>query len=249
MNFQATYFGSSSWLVELDGFKILIDPWLKGDLVFRPGAWLIKGCLQKEIEVPDQINLLLLTQGLPDHAHPPSLNLLERSISCVGSHNACNVLEKLKFENINPLKPQDTIQIGPISIEATTGAKVPFPENGYIVSSDQFSFYIEPHGFFDESISPRSIDAVFSPVVDMYLPLAGSFIKGKSTLPLLVECFKPKIFLSTTTGGDAVFTGLLNDLIQIDGNDEEAETFLSDKSFFINPKVGVVYDLNKTIFN
>ena len=36
--------------VEFDEIKILIDPWLNGDLTFPPGDWLIKGELAKEIE-------------------------------------------------------------------------------------------------------------------------------------------------------------------------------------------------------
>ena len=46
MTFNATYFGSSGWFIELEDFKILIDPWLCGDLFFSPGPWLINGKLK-----------------------------------------------------------------------------------------------------------------------------------------------------------------------------------------------------------
>ena len=95
MNFVVTYFGSSGWFINLDGLKILIDPWLTGDLVFPPGPWLIKGALRKDIPVPDNIDLLLLTQGLPDHAHPPSLELLNRSVSVISSPSAFKVLDRV----------------------------------------------------------------------------------------------------------------------------------------------------------
>ena len=45
MSLSAIYFGSSSWLIQIDGFRILIDPWLRGDLFFSPGPWLIKTLL------------------------------------------------------------------------------------------------------------------------------------------------------------------------------------------------------------
>ena len=35
MRVFATYFGSSGWLIDLDGFRILIDPWFSGDLFFN----------------------------------------------------------------------------------------------------------------------------------------------------------------------------------------------------------------------
>lgn len=73
MTIKATYYGANGWLIELDNTRILIDPWLNGDLRFPPGDWLIKGELFKEVEIPIGIDFLLLTQGQPDHAHPPTL--------------------------------------------------------------------------------------------------------------------------------------------------------------------------------
>ena len=42
MTIKTTYYGSNTWLIELDDKRILIDPWLNGDLIFPPGDWLIK---------------------------------------------------------------------------------------------------------------------------------------------------------------------------------------------------------------
>ncbi|AAQ00232.1 MULTISPECIES: MBL fold metallo-hydrolase [Prochlorococcus] len=247
MIFEATYFGSSSWFINLDGLRILIDPWLTGDLFFAPGPWLINGRLNTKITVPKTIDLLLLTQGLPDHAHPASLKLLDRSIPSICSYSAGRVLEKLGFSNKTSLKPGQSKNLDQTFIEATEGAAVPGLENGYIVSSKNFSFYIEPHGFLDEKIKPRRLDAVFTPVINLKLPLAGAFIKGKYVLPKLIKKFQPKKVFASTTGGDASFTGLLNYLISIDGCNEEASNFIKDKAEFINPKVGEIYQLNDYI--
>ncbi len=244
MNFYAFYYGSSGWLIDLDGFRILIDPWLTGDLFFSPpGPWLINGRLRNVFDVPEKINLLLLTQGLADHAHPASLKLLDRSIPGIGSPSAFKVLDGLGFQNVNAIKPNQTIEIGPISIEATSGAPVPQVENGYIVSHEKYSFYVEPHGYLDPRISPRQIDLAISPVIDLKLPFAGAFIRGKTILPKLIELLKPKTIFSSTTGGDATFTGLLNSLISVDGTQGEAAEFLNGKSNFVNPEVGVPYKL------
>ena len=59
MVIKATYYGANGWLVDLDETRILIDPWLKGDLTFPPGDWLIKGALNREMEVPIDIDFLL----------------------------------------------------------------------------------------------------------------------------------------------------------------------------------------------
>jgi L-ascorbate metabolism protein UlaG (beta-lactamase superfamily) len=36
-----TYFDSNSWLIEIDGKRILLDPWLVGDLTFGSLTWLV----------------------------------------------------------------------------------------------------------------------------------------------------------------------------------------------------------------
>ncbi|MDD1436553.1 MBL fold metallo-hydrolase, partial [Dolichospermum sp. ST_sed10] len=41
MNF--TWLDSNSWLIEINEQRILIDPWLIGDLTFNNLEWLFKG--------------------------------------------------------------------------------------------------------------------------------------------------------------------------------------------------------------
>jgi len=244
MKFSVTYYGSSGWFINFDGFNILIDPWLTGDLVFSPGPWLIKGELTKDIPVPDRIDLLLLTQGLPDHAHPPSLELLNRSVSVICSPSAFKVIDRLGFWRKQQLVPGEVTNFASIYVEATEGARVPTIENGYIVSNENCSFYIEPHGYLDKNIKSRQIDTVITPVVNLSLPLAGSFIKGKSVLPDLIQELNPKTVISSTTGGDAIFTGLLNNFISVQGSIEEANLKLMNRVRFIDPVVGKSYSIN-----
>ena len=92
MKTSATYYGANSWLIELQGIKILIDPWLKGDLIFPPGEWLIKGELESSRKIPEDINLILLTQGLADHAHEETLRLFDLGIPVIGSSNTKSLL-------------------------------------------------------------------------------------------------------------------------------------------------------------
>tara|TARA_B100000700_G_C14834399_1_gene756102 strand:- start:41 stop:790 length:750 start_codon:yes stop_codon:yes gene_type:complete len=243
MALSATYFGSSGWLIQFEELRILIDPWLRGDLFFPPGRWLIEGKLKKELDLPKEINLILLTQGLADHAHRPSLECFSRTIPIVGSAAACKLAKSIGFEDIFELNPGKIKKIFGLEIEATAGAAVPNIENGYLLSHLSGSIYTEPHGFLDEKILPRKIDAVITPVINLKLPFLGSFIQGKKVLPELIKRFKPLTILSSTTGGEADFSGILDRIIAIDGDLKEASKYLDKKTKFIEPLVGHRYNL------
>tara|TARA_B100001287_G_scaffold57825_1_gene46143 strand:+ start:271 stop:984 length:714 start_codon:yes stop_codon:yes gene_type:complete len=216
MAFKATYLGSNGWIIEFKKARVVIDPWLLGDLIFPPGGWFFKGTLKDEIPTPEDIDLILLTQGLPDHCHIPSLKKFPKKTNIICSESASKVLDELNFESINVMKPGKILNFNEIKIEATSGAAVPQIENGYILETNDGSFYIEPHGFLDDKIKPRKLDAVITPTKNLGLPIVGSFVKGADVIPNLVKLFNPSYILSSTTGGDAQFSGILNSFISLE---------------------------------
>ena len=236
MTIKATYYGANGWLIELEKTRILIDPWLHGDLTFPPGDWLIKGELTKDIDIPNDIDYLLLTQGQPDHAHPPTLEKIDRKTPVIGSESASKIANKIGFSKINKLKPGEFFKKDDLIIQATTGASVPNVENGYIIDQGLDSIYIEPHGFLDKKIDPRKIDLVITPVIDFSLPIAGKFIKGKTVLPLLLNLFNPTTIMASTTGGEINFTGIINNLIKVDGSVDDLRLFENNNTNYINPE-------------
>ena len=242
MSVKATYFGSSGWLIEFANFRVLIDPWLRGKLAFPPGPWLIEGSLANEVEIPQDLDLILLTQGLADHAHPPTLKEFPKSIPVLGSPSAAKVAKQLGFATVNDIKPGMTHTINQLKVEASAGAPVPNVENGYVLTHPHGSLYIEPHGFLDKNISPQILDAVITPVVDVTLPLVGAFLKGKEVLPEIIKKFQPLTVLASTTGGDATFTGFLGSLMKMEGSTKEAADSLQQTTL-IDPIAGNTYTL------
>jgi len=216
MTFEATYLGSNGWLIKFKKTNLIIDPWLKGDLIFPPGEWFFKGSLEEEILIDKQIDIILLTQGLPDHCHVPTLEMFRKDIPIICPKSAIETLEKIGFSSIKLLKPTEkTIQFN-LSFEATAGAPVPQIENGYIVKDDlDNGFYIEPHGYLDESLNKQNLDVVITPTKNLELPLVGSFVKGADVIPKLINKFNPKFILSSTVGGDATYSGFLNNFISV----------------------------------
>ena len=245
MTIKATYYGANGWLLEFEKTRILIDPWLNGDLRFPPGDWFIKGELSREVEPPNNLNYLLLTQGQPDHTHPPTLQKLNKNIPVIASEEAGKVVKKIGFNKVKTLKPGETFTYKDLKIRATQGASVPKLENGYIIDCKLNSVYIEPHGFLDKNITARNIDLVITPVIDFALPLAGKFIKGKTVLPELLRLFNPLTVLASTTGGDISFTGIINKLIKVDGTVDDITLFKNIRTNLINPIPLKIYVFDK----
>ena len=100
MAFEAIYLGSNGWLIKFQKTNLIIDPWLKGDLIFPPGEWFFKGSLEKEILIDKEIDIILLTQGLPDHCHVPTLEMFRRDIPIICPKSAVETLEKICFISI-----------------------------------------------------------------------------------------------------------------------------------------------------
>jgi L-ascorbate metabolism protein UlaG (beta-lactamase superfamily) len=95
MTFEATYLGSNGWLIKFNKTNLIIDPWLKGDLIFPPGEWFFKGSLKEEISIDKNIDIILLTQGLPDHCHVPTLEMFRKDIPIICPRSAVGTLKKL----------------------------------------------------------------------------------------------------------------------------------------------------------
>ena len=224
MTFEAKYLGSNGWLIKFENTNLIIDPWLTGDLIFPPGEWFFKGSLNREILIEEDINLILLTQGLADHCHLPTLMKFKKNVDIICPNSAKRILEKSGFTSIKTLKPSDKIIIEGLEIETTAGAPVPQIENGYIVKDQEGrGFYIEPHGYLDENLKSQNLDAVITPTINLELPFVGSFVKGADVLPKLINTFNPRYILSSTAGGEAKYTGLLNKFISVHEYAEEVK--------------------------
>ena len=91
---------------------------------------------------------------------------------------------------------------------------------------------------------PRKIDLVITPVIDFSLPIAGKFIKGKTVLPKLLNLFKPSTIMASTTGGDINFTGIINNLIKVEGSVEDL-LLPGNNTNYINPEPLKEYEFCK----
>lgn len=244
---RLTYFGANSWLVELGQQRILIDPWLVGSLVFGNLTWLFKGQRRQPLEqIPDKIDLIILSQGLEDHAHKPTLEQLERTIPVVASASATKIVKQLGYTQVTTLAHNRTFNLADqVEIRAMPGAPIGLQvENAYLLKllDSGTSLYYEPHGFPSSELKDYApVDVVISPVVNLELPLAGPIIKGSKTALQLAQWLQPQVFLPTAAGGDVEYEGFLNSLIRTVGSVDELRSQLAQNNLstqVIEPQPG-----------
>ncbi|MBX2863698.1 MAG: MBL fold metallo-hydrolase [Leptolyngbyaceae cyanobacterium MAG.088] len=218
-----TWLDVNSWLLNLSGRSILIDPWLLGDLVFSNMGWLIRGIRPQPVTIPNRLDLLLLSQGLADHAHPETLAALDKSIPVVASEAGAKVALAKGFTKVTSLVPGQSYQLNDdVMIEALPGAPIgPIAkENAYILTvlSTGLRLYYEPHGYPAPDLDTRPpVDVAITPLVSLTLPALGPVIRGGEGALELAQRSKPQWLLPTADGGDVIYEGLLAKFLKASG--------------------------------
>ncbi|WP_346289868.1 MBL fold metallo-hydrolase [Sphaerothrix gracilis] len=237
-----TWLDVNSWLIELAGKRILLDPWLVDDLVFSNFSgpinfsWLIRGVRPQPYNIPTEIDLILLSQGLADHAHQPTLKRLDRTLPLVASPNGAKVAKSLEYTQVTSLNHGEEFVLDEvISIQAVPGAPIgPFlTENGYLIRdlTTGLSLYYEPHGYPHQSLKQvGKVDVAITPIVSLELPLAGPIIRGHQGAMELAELLDPQVILPTAAAGEVEYEGVLPPVIQSQGGAEELRQALSDRA-------------------
>lgn len=243
-----TYFGINSYSLEIGGQRLLVDPILKGDLVFLDQAWAFSGtrCPDAPLvsieprHVPELFDAIVLSQGLEDHAHPATLREIPRGVHIVASPRAAAVARRLGFVDVDTLAPGEALDLGAsLRINALPGSVVgpPWddPENGYVFQDLRpggLSVGAEPHGNFlgpavgtSLRMLPRApdlrVDALLTPLRAQ--DLAGyRLVNGPLEAVRTLEALRPvpRIVLPLKNG-DIQSEGLLASALREHGSPRE----------------------------
>ncbi len=262
-----TWLDSNTWLLEIGGKRVLIDPWLVGSLIFSNLDWLFKGSRSQSRPIPENIDLILLSQGLEDHTHTPTLKFLDHTIKVVASPNAAKVVQQLGYTQVTVLDHGETFNlnnqveikafpgspIGPIQVEIKAFPGSPIGpilvENGYFIKELEsgLSLYYEPHGYHSpENQQFAPVDVMITPCVDAALPLIGQIIKGNDSALEAVKWLQPQVMIPTAIPGDALYEGFMMKLIQDKGSAAEFRSLLEKNNLatrLIEPTPGDRFEL------
>jgi len=228
----------NSWIVQIAGQTILIDPWLIDPLIFYGQPWLFTAYhITPPVFTPatlPPVDLILISQGLDDHCHKPTLQQLDHSIPVVGSPTASLVVSGLGYTHVISLAPWQTYAVKErLQIIAVPGAPIQGQvENGYVLK-DQLSgetIYYEPHLFRSQAaIEQRleKVDVAIAPVVGQVFPLLGKVVMGPDEAMNLVTTLRPHTFIPTALG-DLRVSGLLPKLIRSVGSLDDFQKQLAN---------------------
>ncbi|WP_414552725.1 MBL fold metallo-hydrolase [Anabaena sp. CCY 0017] len=242
-----TWLDSNSWLLEIGNQRILLDPWLVGSLTFGNLDWFFRGYRTQERPIPENIDLILLSQGLEDHAHPPTLKQLDHQIKAVASPNAAKLLQGLGFTSVTSLAHRETFKLNEqVEITALPGSTVGYNlvENGYLLKevTSGLTLYYEPHGSHSAEVKQFApVDVVITPIVDVTLPLSVPIIRGRKSALEVAQWLQPQVMLPTAAGGDVIFEGLLTKFLKAEGSVEEFNSLLNQHNLttqVMEPKPG-----------
>ncbi|KAJ0669477.1 putative ribonuclease Z/Hydroxyacylglutathione hydrolase [Helianthus annuus] len=240
--FKLTYLEGNSWLWEVGGVKILVDPILVGNLDFGiPLLYDAGKKYLKNFQLSDlpEIDCVLITQSLDDHCHLKTLTPLSQklpNLKVISTPNAKPLLDPL-FTNVIYLEPGQNSEIqtsngSHVKIRATAGPVLgpPWqrPENGYIVTSPhgELSLYYEPHCVYDkEIIGKERADIVITPVIKQLLP-SFTLVSGQEDAVQLAKLLNSK-FVVPLKNGDLDSKGVLAKLVTSDGTVESFKALLS----------------------
>jgi L-ascorbate metabolism protein UlaG (beta-lactamase superfamily) len=228
---RLTWLDTNSWQLTLEDQCILIDPWLMGDVVFNNAPWLVRLMRPAPIPIPTRIDLIILSQGLADHAHPETLQALDKSIPVVASASAAKVAQSLGYINVTMLSPGESYQLeGGLLIQAFPGAPIgPFvTENAYVLTlASGVRLYYEPHGYpAAELQGVGAVDVAITPVVTVKLPLLGPVIQGAEGALALAKLIEPQVILPTADARYVQYQGVLSGWLRSHGSPAQLQAQL-----------------------
>lgn len=237
-----TSYEGNSWRAEFgaSGVRVLVDPWLVDTLTFGGVSFLYIGTKRVAREDTIDINrlaaatdLILLTMGIDDHAHRPTLRRLPKHLPVVGSPSAAAVARELGYTNVTAVDHGQEVTVcdGRLKVRATQGALVGPPwskrENGFVLSEtsapEGIRVYYEPHADYVASSVAEvgAVDVVVTPPSTQSL-LGYELVKGATANLPLLKMLRPKVVVPLMNAEfDA--QGLLDRLLSESGGPQELE--------------------------
>ncbi|KKL16736.1 hypothetical protein LCGC14_2492590, partial [marine sediment metagenome] len=113
-NLTLTYLGHATVLVELDGVRVLTDPFLRTRLghLRRHGA-LLDPSLYRDLDA------VVISHAHRDHLDLPSLRRLNRSTRLIVARGVAAMVRRIGFKGVEELSVGEATTVGDVTVAAT----------------------------------------------------------------------------------------------------------------------------------
>ncbi len=147
---QMTMLGHSTFLIELDGQRILTDPWLTEPLYWGRLRHKYSTCTPKEV-LP--LDLVVISHGHQDHCDLNTLGLFPKTLPVVIFAKHAARVRRAGFKNIIPVEAGDRVELSGIRVEALPGRHIGGTVT-YMISGETRKLF-----FSGDSLFPKTLKA------------------------------------------------------------------------------------------
>jgi L-ascorbate metabolism protein UlaG (beta-lactamase superfamily) len=165
---RITWFGHSTVLVELDGARLLTDPFLRGRI-----GHVRRVAERVKLDAARELDAVLISHAHHDHLDLRTLRRLGRSVRLVVPTGTRRMLARRGYSNVTELRAGDETSVGAVVIGATHAEhhvkRYPFGEDavalGYVISGSARVYFAGDTDLFDDmrEIGPN-VDVALIPV-------------------------------------------------------------------------------------
>jgi len=211
--------GDSSWLIEIDGTRLLLDPWLEGEAVLLfPAFHVARGGEAVRVEDVGAVDALVVSHPFPDHLNRATLRKLPRDLPAFAPKvvkpflkwmggmrrvttipNATRGGQPVTFQNVSlswcrAAAPLDTTHNALIIRGTASGATIMYCPHGLLLSGPTFAAV--------ERLLGGRLDALLCSFTHLDLPgyLGGVANLGAEAGAALAARLSPRFLLATHDG-------------------------------------------------
>lgn len=193
---RITWFGHSTVLVELDGARLLTDPFLRGRI-----GHVRRVAERVELDATKELDAVLISHAHHDHLDLRTLRRLGRSVRMVVPTGTRRMLARRGYSNVTELGAGDETSVGSVAIAATHAEhhvrRYPFGEDavalGYVISGSARVYFAGDTDLFDDmrEIGPN-VDVALIPVAGWGPRLPPGHLNPESAATA-VGLLRPKV--------------------------------------------------------
>jgi len=237
----------SSWFIDWNGFRMIIDPWLIGSEI-DGGKWLNE---QSHTTAPvsvdkiPQADCIIITQSYSDHCHLQTLAALDHTLPIYATGKAFRILtKKLTGRNINLINESgfDSLKVNhEFELLSMRPAKIVDPVYfSLVIKHKEKVIFISPHGF---TFSGKQLGLIkildFKLIITTFssfkLPsiMGGHVNPGMENVNYLIQTLKPA-YVINSHDEKKIMKGLVNKFAKVSYPDISKISF-TDANFIPTP--------------